>query len=180
MKKVKENDTVAIDTSFRRIKFKSQDQWKVFLTKVLNVKNKSAYQNKKIMEADSLFFDAPQIKLLVDYNKYGKESVLENITRITEVENNINNKDFKAALIKLRGANKNLIDNRILDLFSTAFYNLKMYDSSIHYLNKINTNKFSNLGRYHLIKGLNYLKLDSLDKSCKIYPKNQALNNSNL
>ena len=167
LKSVNDKDTTAIDTSFQRIKFKSKGQWKIFLTKVLNVEEKSTYQKNQLKVADSLFFKDAEVKLLVDYNLYGKDLILNKINLVTKAEEKIKSEAFSESLELLRQIPPKLYDNRIYDVFSTSFYNLSKYDSSLFYLNKINLNKLNDKGRFHLVKGLNYLRIGDTINSCK-------------
>jgi len=156
-----------IDSAFNRIKKKSSTIWKIYLAAIYNTDSLSKKAEKNIRIADSLYPKEKEIQYLIEALKYGqselkKSDELVTIADLLAKDGNFNEsvKVLKEALII------NKTNNSIFDKIATAYYKMKKHDSSLIYLNKIDLNKYDNLGRYHLIKGINLVSIDNKEEGC--------------
>jgi len=157
-----------IDSSFSIIKKKSINIWRIYLASIYNADSltNTALENIKI--ADSLYKFDSDIQYLVSVLRNGQENVKKSEEFISISDAFAKNENFKASIKSLKEALKyNPINNITFDKLATSYFKIEQYDSSLLYLNKINIEKYENLGRYHLIKGINLVNLNNKDEGCK-------------
>jgi len=156
-----------IDSAFNVISYKSQNIWKIYLASIYNVENKLDNAKKNMRIADSLFPKDNEIQYLLDVIKFGQEKIKKSKEFIGVADELVKKNDFEGSLKILNKALKlhpNNID--ILDKISTLFFKIEQYDSSLIFINKIDINKYNDLGRYNLIKGINLVRLGEKQKGC--------------
>lgn len=156
-----------IDSAFSKINKKSSSIWKIYLASIYNVDSLSSTAIKNIEIADSLYQNENEIQYLLDALKFGQDELKKSDDLINVADEFAKNENFKASIKTLKEASGlNPTNNSIYDKIATSYYKLEQYDSSLIFLNKINLNKYKDLGRFHLIKGINLVKTDYKEEGC--------------
>lgn len=156
-----------IDSAFSKIKKRDSNIWKIYLATLYNVDSLYDRAKENIKVADSIFPKDKDIQNIIEAIKYGQAELKKSdeLVRIADMLAKENN--FKGSIKILKEALSLFkTSNSILDKLATSYYKLEEYDSSLHYLNMINLIKYQNPGRYHLIKGINLIKLDKIEEGC--------------
>tara|TARA_B100001093_G_scaffold382257_1_gene367811 strand:- start:207 stop:1088 length:882 start_codon:yes stop_codon:yes gene_type:complete len=157
-----------IDSAFNLISYKSQTIWKFYLASIYNVENRLDDSKKNMKIADSLFPKDKEIQYLLDVIKFGQEKIKKSQEFISAADELAKLNDFEGSLKILNEALKlHPNNNDILDKISTLFFKLEQYDSSLMFINRIDINKYNDLGRYNLIKGINLAKLGDRQQGCR-------------
>ena len=173
------NTSVDLDSAFQKIIHKDMTFfWKTYLAAIYNVKYKSPYALNQIKIADSLFPKDTDIQYIVAANRFGEKNIKKSNETIIVADKLAEANDFKGSIKVLKSALKLYPDNNnTFNKLATSYFKISKYDSSLHYINKININKFNDLGRYHLIKGINLANLDRKKEACNQIQRSMILKN---
>ena len=156
-----------IDSSFSIIKKKSMNIWRIYLASIYNSDSLTNTALENIKVADSLYKFDYDIQYLVSVLRYGQDEVRKSEELVKVADKFAENQNFTESIKILNEALKLFpASNEILDKVATSYFKIEQYDSSLLYLNKINKEKHDNPGRYHLIKGINLVKLDKKEEGC--------------
>jgi len=157
-----------IDSSFNLIKKKSSDIWKIYLASIYNTDSLESNALSNIKIADSIYPNENEIQYLIDALKYGQSELKKSDELVAVADQLAEQDNFKGSIPVLYEALELYpSSNSILDKIATSYFKLEQYDSSLFFINKINTNKYKSIGRYHLIKGINLVKLNKKEEGCK-------------
>ncbi|MDB3862200.1 hypothetical protein N9313_01385 [Flavobacteriaceae bacterium] len=156
-----------IDSAFNRITKKSSTIWKIYLAAIYNTDSLSKKAEKNIRIADSLYPKEKEIQYLIEALKYGQPALKKSDEYVIVADAQAQNNNFLEAIKILKKALELYpTGNSIHDKIATSYFKIEQYDSSLFYLNKINLKKYDNLGRYHLIKGVNLVNLGNKEEGC--------------
>lgn len=161
-------NSIKIDSAFNLIYNKTSSIWKIYLAALYNSDSLTSESKTNIKIADSIFQKDTELQYLLDNIKYGQENIKKANELIRVSDKMFQDNLMEDAIITLETAlNLYPNNNEILDKISTIFYKKSQHDSSLKYLNMIDLNKYENLGRYHLIKGINLFKLGDSKAGCE-------------
>jgi predicted Zn-dependent protease len=161
-------NTYKIDSAFNTIKFKTRSIWKVYLSAIYNIDDKLDLAKKNLQKADSIYPNEKEIQYLIDANNYGQDQLKKSDEYVALADELAKNEDFNGSIQVLKEALKLFpTSNSIFDKIATSYFKTEQFDSSLYFISKINLNKYSNPGRYYLVRGINHVKLGKIEKGCK-------------
>lgn len=156
-----------VDSIFNSLIHKTELMWKIYLSSLTVIEEKSDLAINNFQLARNLFPRNQAIELSIDYNTYGIEKI-EKAKTYENVSDALAEKDkFDEALELIDKAILLHPYNKYYEKAATLSYKLKLFNKSLEYLEKIDLGRFYDKGRYHLIKGVSLAKLNDFDQACK-------------
>ncbi len=163
-----ESNSTVIDSAFNLMTYKPAHVWKIYLSKLYHVDKKSESSIINLKIADSLFPKNDEIQYLINVINHGQKEIRKSNELMSVADALAEEDNFDGSIHVLYEALElNPRSNLIFDKIATSYFKLEQYDSSLFYTNKININKYKDIGRYHLIKGINLVKLNKKEEGCK-------------
>ena len=163
----KNENTFEIDSIFNTLIHKSQLMWKIYLSSISGIERKSNLAKENFKIALESFPKNQGIELAIDYNVYGIDNVdkakkYEQVSDALAKENK-----FSEAYDVIKKAALIHPYNKYHEKLATLAYKLELFQESLDHLKNINTKRFYDQGRYHLIKGVSLAKLDKKKSACE-------------
>ena len=160
------NDTYKIDSIFNLQKSKPLIVWQLYLSSLVEVKNKSLLAKDNFEKASKLFPKEETIETLIAYNISGIKAVKSSLEYASVADQLALKGNYKGAIEVLIKALKLHSNNNNYEKIATSYFKLKDYKSSLKYLDSFDLHKNFPKGRYYLIRGVALCELGEKEEGC--------------